>query len=71
MSSIAPSSMFVPFSIPTVGATPPQGPSRVAAAALLALASLPAVLLGGRPLETFGALGRIVVYAISQDLGAK
>jgi len=70
MSSIAPSSMFV-GSAPSVTVTPSRRPSRVAAAALLALVSLPAVLLGGRPLETMGTLAKIVTRAVSEDLASK
>jgi hypothetical protein len=71
MSSITPSSMYlaVPARRPTTAFD--RTPSRTGAAALLALASLPAVAFGGRPFETIGALADILAWAVAQDLSSK
>ena len=71
MSSIAPSSMYVRIPARPMHVSVEQAPSRMAAAALLALASVPAIVFGGRPVETIGALTKIFTRAISTDFSSK
>jgi hypothetical protein len=66
MSSIAPSTMFMPAG-PAVNHAPERW-SRFQAAAFLVIASMPAVLFGGRPAESFGAIAKIIAIAVSGNL---